>query len=200
MANVPRLVMANINTKAPADLKLKPRRRNCTHILTWINLIYLMFHFSFFHRIEKRNSALNFLTFHIYFFSISTPTTNKLDDVTPVKHFLGLPVILLELQTNFMTVYWLCIFRHWLGIYGYGWLQQRHFMQNNMLLFFFWKWKWVQVSIKLVLSLSFANFNSGHKIFTWNISKVFNNVSFIWKVFKMLPKIDIVWLSYWHIN
>ena len=76
-----------------------------------------MFHFSFFHRIEKRNSALNFLKFNIYFFSISTPTTNKQDDVIPVKHFSGLPVILLELQTNLMTVYWLCIFRHWLGIW-----------------------------------------------------------------------------------
>ena len=180
MANAPLLVMANINIKAPVDLKLQPRRCNCTHILTWINLIYLIFHFSFFHRIEKRNSALNFLKFNIYFFSISTPSTNKLDDVIPVKHFSGLPVILLELQTNLMTVYWLCIFRHWLGI----WLcmtstEALSAKQHVPVLFL--KMKMSPSSYYISIINVFANFNSGHKIFTWNISKIFNNVSFIWK-------------------
>ena len=47
----------------------------------------------------------NFFKFKNYFFSTSTSTTSKLDDVIPVTYFSGLQEPVLELQTNSMTVY-----------------------------------------------------------------------------------------------
>ena len=84
MANVPVQVMANTNVKVPLDLKLQLRA------LWYSDDIYLsisdVLNDFFMYRIEKI-LVYRFFSNNNYFFSTSTPTKNKWDDVIPVTHF-----------------------------------------------------------------------------------------------------------------
>ena len=100
----------------------------------------------------------------------SIQTTNKFDDRILVAHFSELQVLVLELQTNSMTVYRQQIYRISTPVF----LGKQHL--HVLLLKMMMRPNQYQISITIVYcQLQFRT----KPVFTSNISGVFNNVSFI---------------------
>ena len=63
-----------------------------------------MIHFITCIELKKVIPSIFFFKFNSYLFSTSTLAASRLDDGVPVTYFSGLPVLVLEPQTNLMTI------------------------------------------------------------------------------------------------